>query len=298
MHYQQVVITVPQDQVDVLSDALIEHGALSTAIEDANAGQENEQPIFGEPDMPTEEVWQQSNIVALFDQNSDIDLIVKEAAQACTIAVPSYCLETVQEQDWVRLTQSQFEPIQISDRLWITPSWHSIPNASDIINLQLDPGLAFGTGSHPTTHLCLQWLDQNIHGGEKILDYGCGSGILTIAALKLGAQSATGVDIDRQAIRASQDNALNNQVEAQFFLPDDLPENEQYDIVVANILANPLRLLAQMLAERTRTGGQIVLSGILAEQTEELSSIYAQWFDLNQPKIDDGWVCISGTKKA
>jgi len=298
MHYQQVVITVPQDQVDVLSDALIEHGALSTAIEDANAGSENEQPIFGEPDMPTEEVWQQSNIVALFDEQADIETIVQQAAQSCAIAVPAYYLESVPEQDWVRLTQSQFEPIQISPRLWITPSWHTLPAKADVINLQLDPGLAFGTGSHPTTHLCLQWLDQNIHGSEKVLDYGCGSGILTIAALKLGAQSATGVDIDQQAIRASLDNAQKNQVEARFFLPDELPENEQFDIVIANILANPLRLLAQMLAERTRTGGQIVLSGILAEQTDELSSIYAQWFKLNQPRLDDGWVCISGTKKA
>ena len=298
MHYQQVVITVPQDQVDVLSDALIEHGALSTAIEDANAGSENEQPIFGEPDMPTEEVWQQSNIVALFDEQADINIIVQQAAQACAIAVPGYYLESVPEQDWVRLTQSQFEPIQISPRLWITPSWHTLPTKADVINLQLDPGLAFGTGSHPTTHLCLQWLDQNTHGSEKILDYGCGSGILTIAALKLGAQNATGVDIDQQAIRASRDNAQKNQVEARFFLPDELPENEQFDIVIANILANPLRLLAQMLAERTRTGGQIVLSGILAEQTDELSSIYAQWFELNHPRLNDGWVCISGTKKA
>lgn len=298
MHYQQVVITVPQDQVDILSDALIEHGALSTAIEDANAGKENEQPIFGEPNMPTDKVWQQNNIVALFDEKADIDKLVKQAAQACGIAVPSYFLESVPEQDWVRLTQSQFEPIQISTRLWITPSWHTIPNSTGVINLQLDPGLAFGTGSHPTTHLCLQWLDQNIHGGEKILDYGCGSGILTIAALKLGAESATGVDIDQQAIRASLDNAIKNQVQARFFLPDDLPADEKFDIVMANILANPLRLLAQMLAERTHTGGQIVLSGILAEQAEELSSIYAQWFDLNQPMMDDGWVCISGIKRA
>lgn len=297
MHYQQVVITVPQEQVDILSDALIEHGALSTAIEDANAGKEDEQPIFGEPDMPTEKVWEQSNIVALFDGKTDINLTVTQAAQTCLIPVPSYYLETIPEQDWVRLTQSQFEPIQISQRLWITPSWHTIPDKSNVINLQLDPGLAFGTGSHPTTHLCLQWLDKNIHGGEKILDYGCGSGILTIAALKLGAKIACGVDIDQQAIRASEDNAKKNQVNALFFQPNDLPENEQFDIVIANILANPLRLLAEMLAERTRTGGQIVLSGILADQTEELSNIYAQWFELNQPITNDGWTRISGIKK-
>nr|WP_279119380.1 50S ribosomal protein L11 methyltransferase [Snodgrassella alvi] len=298
MHYQQVVITVTQDQVDKLSDALIENGALSTAIEDANAGNDNEQPIFGEPDMPTEQVWQQSNIVALFDENTDIDSVVSAAAQECAIAKPQYYLETIPEQDWVRLTQSQFDPIQISSRLWITPSWHNQPTEPGVINLQLDPGLAFGTGSHPTTRLCLQWLDKHVRSGETLLDYGCGSGILTIAALKLGVGRACGVDIDPQAIRASQDNAAQNQVSAEFYLPDNLPAGQKFDIVVANILANPLRMLAQMLAERTRTGGEIVLSGILAEQTEELSGIYRQWFDLNSPKTLDGWVCISGHKRA
>lgn len=298
MHYQQVVITVTQDQVDKLSDALIENGALSTAIEDANAGNDNEQPIFGEPDMPTEQVWQQSNIVALFNENTDIDSVVSAAAQECAIAKPQYYLETIPEQDWVRLTQSQFDPIQISSRLWITPSWHNQPTEPGVINLQLDPGLAFGTGSHPTTRLCLQWLDKHVRSGETLLDYGCGSGILTIAALKLGVGRAYGVDIDPQAIRASQDNAAQNQVSAEFYLPDNLPAGQKFDIVVANILANPLRMLAQMLAERTRTGGEIVLSGILAEQTEELSEIYRQWFDLNSPKTLDGWVCISGRKRA
>ena len=298
MHYQQVVITVTQDQVDKLSDALIENGALSTAIEDANAGNDNEQPIFGEPDMPTEQVWQQSNIVALFDENTDIDSVVSTAAQECAIAKPQYYLETIPEQDWVRLTQSQFDPIQISSRLWITPSWHNQPTQPGVINLQLDPGLAFGTGSHPTTRLCLQWLDKHVRSGETLLDYGCGSGILTIAALKLGVSRACGVDIDPQAIRASQDNAAQNQVSAEFYLSDNLPAGQKFDIVIANILANPLRMLAQMLAERTRTGGEIVLSGILAEQTEELSGIYRQWFDLNSPKTLDGWVCISGRKRA
>ena len=297
MHYQQAAITVAAHQADVLSDALMAHGALSTAIEDANAGTDAEEPIFGEPGMPTDALWQKSVIVALFDANAHIDAILAVAAQDCDIAPPTYRLETVPEQDWVRLTQSQFDPIQISPRLWITPSWHPLPPNPDIINLQLDPGLAFGTGSHPTTHLCLQWLDQHLQGGETVLDYGCGSGILTIAALKLGAASACGVDIDEQAIRASRDNAEQNHVPAQFFLPDALPEG-QFDVVVANILANPLRLLGDMLASRTRIGGQIVLSGILVEQLDELSDIYRQWFDLNEPITDQGWVCISGRKKA
>ncbi|MDF7676343.1 50S ribosomal protein L11 methyltransferase [Neisseriaceae bacterium ESL0693] len=297
MHYQQIAITVMQSQADPLSDALMNHGALSTAIEDANAGTIREQPIFGEPGMPTEEVWQNSVIIALFEANADIKSILTAAAAACDLPVPPYTLETIPEQDWVRLTQSQFEPIQISSRLWITPSWHQQPAQQDIINLQLDPGLAFGTGSHPTTRLCLQWLDTHIKGNEKILDYGCGSGILAIAAAKLGAGSVVGVDIDPQAIRASRQNAIQNQVEAQFCLPDEVAEG-QFDVVIANILANPLRLLAQMLAERTRKGGQIVLSGILSEQTAELSAIYQQWFDLNEPQIIDGWVCISGCRKA
>lgn len=296
MHYQQAAIAVSAHHAERLSDTLMDHGALSTAIEDAHAGTAQEQALFGEPGMPTEQVWQQSIIVALFDADADIDAILAAAAADAHMATPGYQLETIPEQDWVRLTQSQFDPIQISERLWITPSWHPLPQAPDIINLQLDPGLAFGTGSHPTTHLCLQWLDQHLHGGENLLDYGCGSGILTIAALKLGAGQASGVDIDPQAIRASRDNAAQNHVDAQFYLPDDLPAG-QFDVVVANILANPLRMLGDMLAARTRSGGQIVLSGILEEQLAELSGIYAQWFDLNPPLMDNGWVCISGRKQ-
>ena len=172
MHYQHAAIAVSAHQAEPLSDALMEHGALSTAIEDAHAGTAQEQALFGEPGMPTEQVWQQSIIVALFDAEADIDTILAAAAADAHMAAPAYQLETVPEQDWVRLTQSQFDPIQISERLWITPSWHPLPQAPDIINLQLDPGLAFGTGSHPTTHLCLQWLDQPLHGGENLLDYG------------------------------------------------------------------------------------------------------------------------------
>lgn len=297
MHYQQAAITVPAHQADPLSDALMHHGALSTAIEDANAGTDSEQPIFGEPGMPAEQVWQKSMIVALFDENADVNAILTAAAEDTGIPAPDFKRETVPDQDWVRLTQSQFDPIHISDRLWITPSWHTMPTDPGIINLQLDPGLAFGTGSHPTTHLCLQWLDRQLQGGEQVLDYGCGSGILTIAALKLGAANACGVDIDPQAIRASRDNAAQNQVNARFYLPNDLPQGE-FDVVIANILANPLRLLGQMLAGRTRKGGRIVLSGILQEQWDELGSIYRQWFDLDEPLIDQGWVCISGRKRA
>ena len=273
MSYQQTTFIVNELIAEPLSDALMAHGALSAAIEDAYAGTDEEQAIFGEPGMPTEQVWQNSKVLALFAENAEL----------------------LPEQDWVRLTQAQFDPIKISERLWITPSWHDAPD-SKAVNLQLDPGLAFGTGSHPTTRLCLQWLDNNLKGGKSVLDYGCGSGILTIAALKLGAASAVGVDIDPQAIAAGTDNAVQNRVETKFYLPDELPDG-QFDVVVANILANPLRMLGEMLAARTKTGGRIVLSGLLEEQADELGGIYGQWFDLEPAIFDEGWACLSGVKR-
>lgn len=295
MPYQQITIAVNDHLAERLADALMEHGALSAAIEDAYAGTENEQAIFGEPGMPAEQIWQQSKVIALFGEHDEAAAAVKAAAQECGLKDLSYDSETLEDQDWVRLTQSQFDPIQISERLWITPSWHKAP-AGNAVNLQLDPGLAFGTGSHPTTRLCLKWLDTQIKGGESVLDYGCGSGILTIAALKLGAGSAVGVDIDEQAIRASNDNAAQNNVQAHFYLPDGLPQG-QFDVVVANILANPLRMLGEMLAARTKQGGRIVLSGLLAEQSEELGEIYSQWFDIEPAETEEGWARLSGVKR-
>ncbi len=295
MPYQQITIAVNDHLAERLADALMEHGALSAAIEDAYAGTENEQAIFGEPGMPAEQIWQQSKVIALFGEHDEAAAAVKAAAQECGLKDLSYDSETLEDQDWVRLTQSQFDPIQISERLWITPSWHKAP-AGNAVNLQLDPGLAFGTGSHPTTRLCLKWLDTQLKGGESVLDYGCGSGILTIAALKLGAGSAVGVDIDEQAIRASNDNAAQNDVQAHFYLPDGLPQG-QFDVVVANILANPLRMLGEMLAARTKQGGRIVLSGLLAEQSEELGEIYSQWFDIEPTETEEGWARLSGVKR-
>lgn len=295
MSYQQITIAVNDHTAERLADALMEHGALSAAIEDAYAGTDSEQPIFGEPGMPSEQVWQQSKVIALFGEHDDTAPMVAAACADCGIDTPEYTVEILPEQDWVRLTQAQFDPIQISERLWITPSWHEAPDAG-AVNLQLDPGLAFGTGSHPTTRLCLQWLDTELTGGESVLDYGCGSGILAIAALKLGAGSAVGVDIDEQAVRASRDNAAQNQADAAFYLPDELPEG-QFDVVVANILANPLRLLGEMLAARTKQGGRIVLSGLLDDQVEELGGIYGEWFDLAPARIEEGWACLSGVKR-
>ncbi|QMT30723.1 50S ribosomal protein L11 methyltransferase [Alysiella filiformis] len=296
MSYQQAKIPVSEQFAESLSESLMELGALSVAIEDAYAGTAGEEEIFGEPDMPQQQMWQKSVLVALFDAQADVASCIQAACSQLSLPTFAYELDTLAEQDWVRLTQSQFDPIQISERLWITPTWHDTPN-KNAINLRLDPGLAFGTGSHPTTHLCLKWLDNNLNGKENVLDYGCGSGILAIAALKLGAQNATGVDIDPQAIIASKDNALQNDVQATFVQPNELPD-AQYDVVLANILANPLRMLGEMLASRTKQGGRIVLSGILAEQIDEMSAIYSQWFDLAPTEILDGWACISGRKKA
>ena len=295
MSYQQTTFIVNELIAEPLSDALMAHGALSAAIEDAYAGTDEEQAIFGEPGIESEQIWHNSKILALFDEKADVAAIVAAAAEAVEIPPPAHQIELLPEQDWVRLTQAQFDPIKISDRLWITPSWHEAPNGN-AVNLQLDPGLAFGTGSHPTTRLCLKWLDTQLKGGESVLDYGCGSGILAIAALKLGAGSAIGVDIDEQAIRASKDNAAQNNVDAQFYLPDGLPQG-QFDVVVANILANPLRMLGEMLAARTKQGGRIVLSGLLDEQVEELSGIYNQWFDIEPAEIEEGWARLSGVKR-
>ncbi|KZE30059.1 [LSU ribosomal protein L11P]-lysine N-methyltransferase [Crenobacter luteus] len=296
MAWQQASIDTDSRVAEALADALMEAGALSAAIEDAWAGTEQEEPIFGEPGEPVDKLWQKSRILALFADDADVGALIALAALAAGAPTPAFTLETVEEQDWVRLTQSQFDPIRISDRLWITPTWHEAPNPQ-AVNLQLDPGLAFGTGSHPTTRLCLQWLDAHIQGGETVFDYGCGSGILAIAALKLGAASAVGVDIDPQAVKSSRDNAAQNGVVAEFFLPDDAPAI-QADVVLANILANPLRLLGELLAGHVKPGGKIVLSGILADQAAELSGIYSAWFDMDPPVFDEGWTRLTGTRRA
>jgi ribosomal protein L11 methyltransferase len=295
MAWIQATIDTDSKVAEKLADALMEGGALSAAIEDAYAGTPQEEPIFGEPGEPVERLWSQSRIIALFAHDAEVDLLIAAAANECQIAMPPYQTEKIEEQDWVRLTQSQFEPIRISDRLWITPTWHEAP-MPNAINLQLDPGLAFGTGSHPTTRLCLQWLDSHLAPGESVLDYGCGSGILAIAALKLGAGATVGIDIDAQAIRASRDNATQNGVSAMFCLPDATPDIK-VDVLLANILANPLRMLGSMLANHVKTGGRIVLSGILAEQAEELSAIYSSWFEMDPPVFDEGWTRLTGTRR-
>ena len=296
MAWLTLTVTASEQQAEVLSDVLMEFGALSVDVHDADADTPAEQAIFGEPGEPAPHLWSQNCVTALFPEDALIDSIMLDVAQAMGLAQPpAYRIERLEDNDWVRLTQSQFNPISISPRLWIVPTWHT-PSDPAAINIVLDPGLAFGTGSHPTTRLCLRWLDANIKGGESVLDYGCGSGILAIAALKLGASSAIGVDVDAQAVQASRDNAIANLVDANFYLPDNAPK-QQSDIVVANILTNPLKMLAPLLAGLARQGGRIVLSGILSEQADEVMKIYAQWFNLASPIMDDGWACISGIKK-
>jgi ribosomal protein L11 methyltransferase len=305
MSWISLAIQTDNLHVEVLSDAMLELGALSTDIHDAAIGTEGEQVLFDEPGESSGGLWFKSELTALFHPQVDVPSIVQAAAQAAQLlTLPDYSITYVEEQDWVRLTQSQFNPIQISHRLWIVPSWHRIPDPAGV-NLILDPGLAFGTGSHPSTQLCLAWLDENLIGGEDVLDYGCGSGILAIAALKLGARHVVGVDIDPQAVAASRQNVvLNrcNETEIEFCTVHGAAHaNAQNgpwaDVVVANILANPLIMLAPILSNATRRTGHIVLSGILLEQAEDVIKIYRQWFDMHIAREDAGWILLTGTRQ-
>ena len=295
MAWVSLKIEAQDNNADLISDTLMELGALSAIIEDANAETIDEQPIFGEPGDPPPGIWQQNLVSALFDEGVDIPAVIEALTQQAKLGNLNYTTETIQEQDWVRATQSQFDPIRTTDTLWIVPTWHESPNP-DAINIVLDPGLAFGTGSHPTTHLCLAWLTQTVTPGNSVLDYGCGSGILAIAAKKLGAAEVVGTDIDTQAIQSSLYNAEQNQVEAEFY-DANAYQSKEFDIVVANILSSALSVLAPALAKSCKAGGKIALSGILREQEAAVSAIYAEWFDMSAPQHMDAWVLLTGTKK-
>ncbi len=294
----QAKLTLPFEQADEVSDLLMELGALAVSLEDANADSEDEQPLFGEPGMePESAAWNLNHVVALFRNKAEGEQIFGEIpAELLGDAEIEYT--EVPQEDWVRLTQSQFDPIPISARLWIVPSWHEPQDIDDRINLVLDPGLAFGTGSHPTTALCLRWLSEFPLKGQSVLDYGCGSGILGIAALKLGASEAIGVDIDPQAVDSTAYNAGNNGVEMPCGLPDFPLAKRQFPVVVANILSNPLKVLAPSLCNHVEAGGQLVLSGVLARQAEEVIAHYRQWIKLAVWAERDGWVCLHGQKAA
>jgi ribosomal protein L11 methyltransferase len=296
MPYQALTLTVGAADAEALSDALIESGALAVDVADADAGTPLEDPLFAEPGENPAGGWRRTRLQALFAAGADVGAALGAACVAAGAPIPAgHAVAGVAEQDWVRLTQSQFAPIRVSERLWVVPSWCEAPDPG-AINLLIDPGLAFGTGSHATTRLCLAWLDANLRGGERVIDYGCGSGILAIAALKLGAASATGVDIDPQALLAARENAAQNAVAAQF-LPAQAARLEPADVLVANILTNPLRLLAPALAQLVRPGGRIALSGILAQQATEVAGAYRAAFALEPPQEDDGWVLMAGVRR-
>lgn len=293
-----VALPTAAEYADTLSDALMEQGALSVSVEDAQAGTPEETPQFGEPGCPTTPLWQYSRVIALFDGGTALDALtaqVAAACRACGVDMPDTLdIGEVAEENWVQLTQAQFDPIRINARLWIVPSWHEAPDPA-AVNLVLDPGMAFGTGSHPTTRLCLEWLCDTVQGGESLLDYGCGSGILAIAAARLGAQSVLGVDIDDNALLAARDNAQTNQVELTLRHSRE-PLEETFDCVVANILTNPLCVLAPLLAARVAPGGRLALSGVLDSQSEQVIAAYAPFITLHKGAVLDGWVRLQGQR--
>ena len=296
MPWQAITLIVDTRCVETLSDLLLEGGALSVDVSDAAAGTPSEKPLFAEPGSAPALNWPVNRVVALFNENVAIADVVPDVLRASRLPTTTpYGIDRINDQDWVRLTQSQFTPVKISQRLWVVPTWHEVVDPA-AISIRLDPGLAFGTGTHPTTRLCLRWLDEHLQPGGSVIDYGCGSGILAIAAMKLGAANAVGVDIDEQALLAARRNALQNKADVTFFAAAEnvkAPAN----VVVANILANPLKVLAPLLARLTLPSGQVVLSGILAPQADEVRDAYAPWFDMHTTDPDEEWVVLAGRKK-
>ncbi|MDT3719233.1 50S ribosomal protein L11 methyltransferase [Pseudomonas oryzihabitans] len=290
MSWLQVRLAITPAQAETYEDLMLELGAVSVTFMDAE-----DQPIF-EPDLGTTPLWSQTHLLALFEGDTDATAL-EQRVQLLANGL-TYEVERLEDQEWERSWMDNFQPMRFGQRLWIVPSWHEAPEP-DAVNLLLDPGLAFGTGTHPTTSLCLQWLDGEPVEGRQVLDFGCGSGILAIAALLLGAKRAVGTDIDVQALEASRENANRNGIDpARFplYLPADLP-SEPADVVVANILAGPLVGLAEQITRLTRIGGRLALSGILAEQAEDVRAAYAGSFDLEPTATLDGWVRISGTRR-
>jgi ribosomal protein L11 methyltransferase len=289
----ELKLLCPEASVESLSDALDELDALSVSVEDADAESAQEQALFGEPGMPPpKEAWQRSRLVALFAQASQAqEAAVMLAAQSFFEGCQVVAISAVPDQDWVRLTQSQFAPVEITPDFWIVPTWHEPPaQAREVI--RLDPGLAFGTGTHPTTRMCLRWLATHPVKQQRVLDYGCGSGILAIGAVKMGAHQVDAVDIDEAAVTATELNAQANHVALNAGLPE-LAQG-QYQTVLANILATPLKVLAPLLCSHVATGGHLVLAGILARQEEELIQAYPPYLTLSVVDREDGWILMTG----
>lgn len=295
MAWLAITLHAEADVADALSDALFELGALSVTVDDADAGTPDEAAQFAEPGLEAPRPWPHNVLTVLFDPGTDLQAAVAEASRLCGIPAPEFTVAQVADQDWVRATQSQFEPICVTGNLWIVPSWCSPPDPA-AVNIAIDPGLAFGTGSHATTRLVLRWLVRTLQPGQTVLDYGCGSGILAIAASRLGAGEVWGVDIDPQALIAARDNALKNGVaQARFHSPEAAPAKAA-QILVANILANPLVVLAPLLAPLC--SARIALSGVLEAQAEEVIAAYSPSFHARVADREDGWVLIEGERRS
>ncbi len=288
----ELSLMVPESRVEDVSEALDALDALSVSVEDADAHTDAERALFGEPGMPPpKEGWQRSRVVALFPDEA----LAEEAARLLQLqdffdGCQLLGVATVPEQDWVRLTQSQFAPVDVTPEFWIVPTWHEPPAQARQV-IRLDPGLAFGTGTHPTTRMCLRWIATQSLAGQRVLDYGCGSGILAIGAAKYGASDIDAVDIDEAAVRATLDNAQANGVTLKAGLPD--AAQGLYDTVLANILATPLKMLAPLLRAHVAPGGSLVLAGILERQADELTAAYAPYCHLAVADTQDGWVLMT-----
>jgi ribosomal protein L11 methyltransferase len=290
---------VKGESADAIADALMESGALAVDVADLHAESDAEQPIFGEPGMALNQRWADSRIAALFDGDAAperLETLWLTLRANSNEALGPHEFRVVPETDWVRATQAQFEPIEITPTLWIVPTWCTPPNAN-AVNLRVDPGLAFGTGTHPTTRLCLQWLTQQTLAERTVLDYGCGSGILAMAAAALGATPVLGVDIDPQAIETAKLNTLANRLEIHYSVSDS-ETHGQFDVVVANILAGPLTVLAPAIASHVKPGGRLAMAGILPPQVDRIIDAYAPWIDVTVSAESDGWVLMTGVRRS
>ncbi|MFG6462500.1 50S ribosomal protein L11 methyltransferase [Roseateles sp. DXS20W] len=293
----ELALVCREADVEIVSDALMEIDALAVSVEDADADTDAEQALFGEPGMPAPKAgWERSVVKALFPTEPEAtEAATLLLAQDWASEVHVQAIQAVPEQDWVRITQSQFAPVEITPEFWIVPSWHEAPPQARRV-MRLDPGLAFGTGTHPTTRMCLRWIATQAQPWPRVLDYGCGSGILAIGAALHGAQAIDAVDIDPAAVTSSRDNAAANGVTLNVGLPE-LASGE-YPLVIANILAMPLKLLAPLLCAHVAPGGHLILAGILSRQAEELKAAYAPWLALSVTDEQEGWILMTASRPA
>jgi len=291
MPWLQLIIPTNDTEADQLSDALMDQGAVSVTLQDMQ-----DQPML-EPAIGTTPMWSQTRVVGLFDASQDLKQVIKNLEQQLRKKLPDWKGEQLEDKDWVRAWMDDFKPMQFGKNLWVVPSTFEPPQP-DAANILLDPGLAFGTGTHPTTSMCLEWLDANPPAGKSLIDFGCGSGILAIGALLLGANHAEAIDLDPQALIATIDNAEKNGVSNSIktYLPNEFSE-QATPLLLANILASPLIELAPYFADLTLPQGDIVLSGILAEQANQVLAAYEENFDIKIWKQQGDWICLAGVRK-